>query len=333
MELKFNPFKDFGITTAQQYKKYPFLCFGTLGGIKLRVEQQIRQIKNGYTAGERVIILGEKGIGKTSTLFFIKEMLDEEHIKNFLLSRLISDMECYELLTGEGFFESTQKDMYILIDFPDSIETKQYRDFLTFLWNILIHPNNERVNLIFTMNKSHFDKSFSHSEIFGKFITMGINRLNPLETEELISSRLKQAESKIEDIFTMDITQLIFNYSKGIPRNIISACNLLISLSNNNKIKHNLAEGILKEKYTDKIIDDRIEDLELKRIFKAMVGVLKNDFNGVAEKQEDYINRVKEVTGIGRNSIIDRLDDLLRFGIIRIYKGGYNRVNKIISLN
>jgi len=63
-----------------------------------------------------------------------------------------------------------------------------------------------------------------------------------------------------------------------------------------------------------------------------MVLVLKNDFNSIAKSQEDFVKKVGEITGIGRNSILSRINELTKFGIFKQQRGGYNRVNKIISL-
>ncbi len=64
-----------------------------------------------------------------------------------------------------------------------------------------------------------------------------------------------------------------------------------------------------------------------------MVNILEKDFKGTAKSQEDYVKRVTELVNLGRNSILARISDLSRFGIFKLYRGGYNRVNKIISFN
>ena len=43
---KFNPFKEYGITTYEQYKQFPFLVFGTLNLIINDIKGQINNIKN-----------------------------------------------------------------------------------------------------------------------------------------------------------------------------------------------------------------------------------------------------------------------------------------------
>lgn len=332
-QLKYNPFHDSGITNFEQFSLYPFLIFGTLESIRNRINQQITQIKDGYAFGDRLILLGDRGIGKTSTLFFIKKELDKKGVKTALFSRLVEDAEHFKIISGEPLFEASKEPIYILIDFPDTVEVKSFKRFLEFLWSLLTHPNYNKINLIFSMNKSHYDKSFSYSETFGKFATLRLEKLDNPEARELIASRLEKAGATIEEIFDEDVLEVIFNYSKGIPRNIISACCLLLDNSNGKKINKKFTEKVLKERYLDQVINDRVEDLDLKRVYKQMVKVLEDDFKGSAQSQEDYVKKVMEVCNIGRNSALTRIGELVKFGVFNQYKGGYNRVNKIISLN
>lgn len=347
MELDYNPFGDSGIVNYEQFNQYLFLVFGGTRIIKNRVEEQIKQIKKGKHFGERLIIIGERGIGKTSTLFSIKKMLDEGNINVKIFSRLFKDMNHLEILLAQttqstmtenssrrtpSFTQLTEAPIYFLVDFPDTVETKDYKKFLEFLWSLMTHKNYNKINLIFSMNRSHFEKSFSYSEILGKFMTLRLERISLEDTNELIVSRLNLIGGKVEEIFGPDVIEVIYNYSKGIPRNVISACSLLVSNSNGMKIDKTLAEIVLKEKYMDQVINDRVEDLELRRIYKQMVLVLQNDFNSIAKSQEEFVKKVNEITGIGRNSILSRINELTKFGIFKQQRGGYNRVNKIISL-
>jgi len=349
-KLRYNPFHDAGITNYEQFELYPFLIFGTLETIKNRIQQQIKQLKEGHEFGDRLIILGERGIGKTSTLFFIKKKLNEAGIRTELFSRLIEDDSHLNTLLrnpetpvlGKGtiyptktetLYELTKNPIYFLIDFPDTVDARNFKAFLNFLWTLMIHKNYNKINLIFTMNKSHYDKSFSYAETLGKFTTLRLEKLSNLETGELISSRLKKVNGEIGNFFDGEVLETIFNYSKGIPRNVISACCLLIDNSNEKKITKKFAEKVLKERYVEQVINDRVEDLELKRIYKLMTKILEEDFKGTATSQENYVEKVMEICKIGRNSVLNRIRDLVKIGIFNQYKGGYNRVNKIISFN
>jgi Cdc6-like AAA superfamily ATPase len=354
LNFKFNPFNDSGITNYDQYKLYPFLVFGTSEIIKTRLQQQINQVRKNFFYSERLIIIGEKGIGKTSILFFAKDMLEKNNVQVVLLSKLMEDEQHFEalvlasknydvgLLASKGVSAgrvvgsigsmTCDKPLYILIDFPDTLEIKRYKKFLDFLWTLMTHKNYNKINFIFAMNDSHFSKSFALSEIFGKFTTIRMEKLKYPEMKELIESRLKLTEETIDNVFETDVLQTIHTYSKGIPRNIISACSLLVDVCNKEKITKKISEKVLKDRYFDQVINDRVEDLELRRIYKQMINLLKDEFDGTAKCQEDYIIKVRENTGLGRNSIMDRISELVKFGIFNQFRGGYNRINKILSL-
>ncbi len=348
-EYKRNPFLDQGIVNYHQYKNYPFLVFGTLEVLKNRIKQQIAQIKYGDFYGERLVIVGERGIGKTSTLFFIKDMLEESDVRVELFSRIFEDRVHLATLLSqkqskpgelidnpklkESFFELTKDPIYFLIDFPDTVETKQYKKFLQFLWDMMTDINYNKINLIFAINKSHYDKSFSYSEILGKFVMQKLDRFDEELTKKLISSRLKTVDQEINEVFTSDSIKTLFNFSKGVPRNIISACGLLYNCSDGEPISNELTEKILKEKYFDKIIGDNVQDLELKNIYEKMIDILRSDFQGTANSQEEFVEKITKATNIGKNSAMSRINELSRLGIFKLYKGGYNRLNKIISFN
>lgn len=331
--IKFNPFYEYGILNYDQYKKYPFLISSSLKILKNRITEQIN---SEYMFAERLILLGEKGIGKTSALFFIQDLLKENNNCNVVfVSRLFEDFEHFDLISGKRLFELSQKPTYILIDFPDTINANQYKKFLSCLWDIFQHKNYNNINLIFSMNVSHYDKSFSYSEILGKFMNLRFERFNEDETKELIKKRLQIAEGDMS-IFEDSVLDTIYSYSKGIPRNIVSASSILISdliSEKKDKINYQTAKEILKDKYIDQVINDRVTDSGLKDIYKWMVKILEEDFGGVVQSQEDYVKKIEASIGISRATILKRISDLCKFGIVSFQKGGYNRLSKIISLN
>jgi len=40
---------------------------------------------------------------------------------------------------------------------------------------------------------------------------------------------------------------------------------------------------ILRERYTEQVINDRVTDLELRKIYRLMTKILEEDFNGIAK--------------------------------------------------
>ncbi len=327
--IHFNPFFDSGISSYEQYKKFPFLVSSNLELVINRINQEIKQIQNNYFFSDRLILLGSRGIGKTSALFYLKDMLDSAGIKTFFFNRLFENMKHFELLSKIKLWEVAKEPVYILVDFPDTITTQNLKNFLVFLWDILIHKNYNKINLIFSMNIPHYDKSSQHSEILGKFTTIRLEPLNFEETKNIIKSRLKLAND--ETYFSEEIIELIYDYSKGIPRNVISASNLVVN-SSNGELEAKKIRKVLETKFLDQIINDRVEDIGERAIYKQMIQVLKEDFNKKVTSQEDYWKKVGEKTGISRATILKRINYLAKLGVFRITKGGRNRVNKIISL-
>ena len=337
MILPFNPFSEYSVANYSQYKKYPnFLC-SNLDVLKNRTTQQIEQIKAGHYFGDRSLILGERGIGKTTSLYFIQDMLKDSNIQIFNSSRLIEDNQHFELITGRSINKAVgangqKRPFYLLIDFPDEITPSKFKRFLQFLWDIFVNEEiYNYVNLVFALNKSHYDKSFSYSEVLGKFLTLRLERFTYDETEELIQTRLKVVGAKIKDIFAPGALAILYNYSQGIPRNIISAANMLVA-SNIFPVSEKKTKRILKEEYINKIIVDRIEDRALRALYSEIVRVLKQDFQGTVDSQERLIQRLADRKIISRVTAIKHIQKLIDIGVFSIQKGGYNRLNKIISI-
>jgi hypothetical protein len=220
--------------------------------------------------------------------------------------------------------------IYILVDIPDRLETKSIKELFDTIWTIGLVPNGSKVSFVFAINKTNFDKAETIGETFGKFNKFTLEKLDREETEKLIELRLKTINLNIKDVFSDEIIDLIFNYSKGTPRNIISACSLIFDHKNANIEE---VKKIFKEDYSCKIIDDRIDNTEDRLLFKSMLKILNIDFQGSAKSKEDYIQTVQKQTGVGKSSIQRRISKLIEFGILREYRGGENRAFKILSLN
>jgi hypothetical protein len=180
------------------------------------------------------------------------------------------------------------------------------------------------------MNASHYDKSYSIGETLGKFTPMRLERLSETETNELIQSRLDG--KKLEEFFSPPSLQYVFKITKGIPRNVISACCVLYSGFRGYPIPLDIVEKIFKDKIYEQIIKDRVEDLQLRTEYYQIIDIIKNDFGGIVESKIKLSEKVREKTGIGMNTTRKRLDELINFGVFNSKRGGYNRLNQILSL-
>ena len=328
MALKFNPFGVYAINQYSQYKDCPFLESHSTTMIKNTI---LGQIRDNFTNPERLLLLGEKGLGKTTTLFFVKDILEQHGYKNvFFLSKLILDNQCLHDLTGKYLSNFSNEKVFLLIDFQDTLNTPNLKKFLEFIWDMMTSPYYKNINLIFSLNISHYNYALTISEVLGKFDNKRIERMTFEETKDLILSRLALAGDN--NFFDEETIECIYEYSKGIPRNVICASRTLTdNFFSENKITIHHARGILREVYTDKIINDRVEDTSMRPIYKGILQILSKDFGGKADSQEILVKKVKEQLNIGRNKLFNLIEDLEKFGVINVRLGGERNNKKIIT--
>jgi len=339
----FNPFCDTGIANYNQYKQYKFIKFRTHETLTNRIKQQISQINNNIFFGERLILIADRGLGKTSTLYYLKDLLQSDGIKTYLLNVLASDVESFIqninncMSEAEKFktkyaslYSFKYESIYVLIDFPDASPT-HYRNFLEFLWHAISHENQDKLNFIIAMNQPHYDKSFGYSQILGKFVKQMLERLDIDETKELVQSRLNLIHKDIFDIFSEGAINVIQDFSKGVPRNIISGCSLLFD-QGMFPISTSQARRTLKETYYPQIIKERVEDPSLRAEYNLIVNLLEKSYSGRAASKMELMAEIQKMVNIGQVSASRRIDDLQRFGIVNIVRGGHNRLNKIVTL-
>lgn len=329
---KINPFTDEGIANFEQFKTYPYLVVNAMETMKNRIEQDIFAISQKHFRGERFLLLGSRGVGKSSALFFIKDKLDKARVKNFVFSRLIEDAEHFEVFTNETLAEATKQPVYFLVDFPDNPEPDQFRKFLNFLWHLITHKNYNNINLIFALNATHYDISFNYSEMLGKFTKLPLEQFNIANTAKLIQSRLNLIDLKTEDFIEPPVLDLIFAHTSGLQRNVISACSLLFADFKDKPLTYAIASPLIQEKYFDQILIDRVEDRHIREDCKKMIDILKKDFNGLCASKTDYVQKVKQAVGVGNLTVNKYIKNLIKYGIMVEKRGGENRVSKILSL-
>lgn len=323
---KFNPFFEYGIIDYEQYKKYPFLESKSISQLRNKLNNQIN---SNFMFQERLLILGDVGSGKTSALFFVHDLLKESKKCNvIILSNLFTDAESFEILSqGEKLRELSKSPTYILVDFPDMITSNVTKKFLDYLWTIMA-SGYQNVSFIFALNKSHLTQSLNFSEVLGKFNKFRIERMNLEEAKELISLRLGMTNSP--EFFDEQVYELIYKYSKGIPRNIICASmNLFDQYFDCENVNESMASEILKDSYANQIINDRIEDINERQRYKRIVEIIKDNYGGKSESQEVLVNAIKEDLCIGRNKTMSLISNLSKFGVLNLAKGGERNTKKI----
>lgn len=327
--LTFNPFTEYGITDYTQFKEFPFLESESIKQLKNTTQGRIR---DNFRFPERMVILGEPGIGKTSSLFYIHDLLEESKKCNvFIFSKFFTDAEEFKIDTGSNLNDVTKVPTYILIDFPDTINAMNFKKFLDYIWKLMTHENYKNINLIFSLNISHYNRSFSLSEILGKFYKFRLDRMTEEESRELIKKRLLMANC--DNYFEEDVYDVIYKFSKGIPRNIICASRALVDrYINQDSVNYSQAKKILKEEYIDKIINDREQNPKKKQLYKDIIRVIMEDFNGTSPNQSELTNTLTLKLKIGKNKSMTLLSDLYKFGLLEFSTGGVNNNQKIISV-
>lgn len=282
--------------------------------------------------GERFILLGEdRGVGKTLTLFFIANLLQEAQIDVVIVSSLIISNESFLDNTGWDIRKLTRP-LYILIDFPDKIKPQEYDNFLDFLWNCITSQNQNKINFVIAMNKDHFDVGESISLIFGKFLKEQLNPFNDDEMQEIIQKRLEKYGVSIGQFLTEEALETLQKYSKGIPRNIIMACAILWEKCPTKPINQNEVARLFSETIYDTIITERIENIQDRQAMINIVSILKNQCNRRIDSKEEFLKLLKNNLGLGRPYASKLIDKLIRIGIFEVKRIGENRTNKQLTM-
>lgn len=330
MSLLYNPFVLYGVTNYRQFKEFPFLESDSIKQLKNMVQSQIR---DNFRFPDRTLLLGEPGIGKSSALYYIYDMLSEAHCAVFLFDKFFIDEIdfCQQMDTNLRPSNISTYPIHILVDFPDTINSINYKKFLDYLWTLMTCPNANNINLIFACNISHYNRSLTLSEILNKFFKFRIDRMTYDECKQLIKSRLQMANS--DNFFEDEVYEIVHKYSRGIPRNIICASRVLVDqFIEGDIVSGKDAKNLLKEEYIDKIINDREENPKKKSLYKDIMKVLMNDFHGSATNQTILTQALRAKFNIGKNKGMTLLSDLHKFGLLEYYKGGRNNSEKIWSV-
>jgi hypothetical protein len=181
------------------------------------------------------------------------------------------------------------------------------------------------------MNHSHYKKSADYSEILSKFTPLNLEPFNIDLTKKLIQSRLDLINMTVDDFIQPEILDLIQKRTNGVPRNVISACNLIFNHYEDSPLEYQQINFLLQNSYFDQILIDRIEDISEREEYKSMIKILKEDFKGSCPSKLEYIRAIKEKTTIGHHSILSKIKELIKFGIIIEKRGGERRITRILS--
>jgi hypothetical protein len=318
--------------------------------IELETSSYLRQsVTQTFTSqwSLHVILKGENGTGKTAHLLYMGKLIREQHSPKliddyvrgiedvfkspfFLFKHILERLN--EMIVGEiplSMFEFQKKlkevlgdrKYFFLVDVPDSLNKKHIDDFVNTL-EFLIGVQN--VSIIIAMNISHYEKSFSYSEILGKFNPVFLKRFTYEDTYELVEQRLNTVSTTPNGIepFTEDAVKTIQRVSDGVPRLILTKCDKLFSTAveeHISRIDQDFAEVVLEKTHVMDTLNQSVPDSTMRKTLIDVFNILKNDMGGVAKSQKEFIEKVKE-KGLYNNhiTILKKIAVLKKLHIIKV---------------
>ncbi|HFD05120.1 MAG TPA: hypothetical protein ENJ25_03135 [Firmicutes bacterium] len=346
--LKFNPFTVKNVIDMSDFKRFPFLITSTQEVLKYAIELDLKTKK--MDEAMRFIIIGERGIGKTSTLMFLKDIVDNNADMS-IYSRYVNNMnllgsaKTFErlIIPDESVLGNNSKDrisnwlsdklVYLFIDVPDMFERNAAYS-LAFAMQFAMEFKNIRIFI--TMNKSHMIKLSDITEVVGKYTVVHLTKFDMRRAKELISSRLKSVrEIDVPDDlypFTEEAVKKIYNYSHGIPRNIITICDLCITyggMNNSELITENIVEEVVAKYYISTI--PHIESESKKNKLMKLYEIIKNEFNGYVYGESNLYRVVKKKLGWSMITTRKYLREMEKLGMVVIKKSPENTWTNIIE--
>jgi len=348
--LKFNPFEIKSVSDISDFKKQPFLLLNMQKVLKLTIEMDIQQNPPEYGL-IYYVILGERGIGKTTTLAFLKDIVDNCK-EPYILSRYVTRPQAIStirnlenLIVADNVVGQNSearlsnwlegKKVYLFIDVQDKCNKHDLNLLAEGLQNILYFKN---IRVFMAMNKSHYNNMFDITEILGKYTVIDMKPFEIKHTRELIIARLNMArEQKDNDLypFTEDSIKIIQNTTKGIPRNILVACDISLkyaTLCGYNLIDASVVTEAIAKDYTERIIQERIESQHKRDMMMKLYNIIKNDFSGEVKKEEILIDHIKQKLGWSRVTTRKRIRELQKLGLIIIDKSTENMWTNVIKI-
>ena len=297
-----------------------------------------------------VLLTGEPGTGKTTILQSLLKKLDPT-VKYALVSNPLLSPDDFLAYTAYklGLKKQSKSRGFLLIQFEVLLKILQGRQQTAFLIvdeaqdlsfrlleEIRLLSNMEiqgkRLLNIFLIGQPSLNEKLRNDRCRSLLQRINIKyHIEPLdlsETEEYIKGRLKAAGSKDGRLFNKHAIELIYHYSKGIPRNINSLCDnaLLLGYS---KTKKNITGEMIQECHADmspnealsahrdtENLDEGSEKIKPKRTaLKVLIAILivfaalmiAGSFTNFGKKQ---ISTLREVYGALFTKVYNRFSDL-----------------------
>lgn len=325
-----NPFEMKTVHDLNDFEIQPFLLLKNQRLLKTKIEFNLKSEFPIYQ-----IIIGDRGIGKSTTLLYLYKFLNEKNAYVYYTNRPVTNLENISNLLGLGMWNISSKEsslikiknylkdkkVYLFFDMPDKVTSEILRDFLGILEVML---SLKEIRVFLAMNKSHYDRSFTFSEILGKYVTIELESFEIEETEQLIKERLKIFRNNNGfKPFTEESIKKIYSFSAGIPRNILSACDLLLMGAVEEDIKSidgTFTSKKLQSEFAYKIISERIKDITARENLKRVYDFIKLEFKGKVNQEREFQRKFIEVYGGANMTLRKRTRKLEKLGLIEIRK-------------
>jgi len=320
--LKYIPFVDTASYSYDEYKRLDIIETESINKMKYYAEATIGQpVINGVGGHGLFLLLGERGSGKTTVLYALKDYLKSRGVPCYYdnnINCLSEDIKIPDYLTQKknktanrekdtaletsGFHDG---EVFLLLDVQDTLDEKEFLNFSKNLETFIM----KRATIFLAINnpqKKAIEGS-TGTQIFGKFHIYPMPKFALSQTREILESRLEPAHLKgfshTHPFGESDIKYIQLS-SDGIPRSIIKiASDLIYALLNDTPQSKRPRPEI-------NLLDTRIQSENLKRQLIEIIDLLGDEENSktFTELFEPFKGEVTESTFRRRLKILEEND-------------------------
>ena len=347
-----NPFYEKQVTDIEDFKTQPFIPTELAKKFKKELEWSF-PTSNYFIYYS---ILGKKGVGKTSILLFLKNVIETAKMngrkvkviymnryyekisddKYFILHKLLFDEFPKSRHSVENVVKKELKKYYhtyFIFDMPEEVmDNKILREFARFLDFII----RERLGSIFVgMNQSHFAKLDKITNIFGidgKVTTCDISEdydeelMLEIAKRRIALFREREYSGYCLYPFTEDALRLIAKWSSFIPRNFLIGCNTCLLRTNGEQIiETSSVENILKPSFANQLIESKVNDTAERKTYMKIYDCIKKDFGSSCEDRTTLLNKLNENEGNNEyvfclSTLSIKINKMEEWGVLEVYK-------------
>jgi len=119
----YNPFKTTATINRADFLRQPLYETEVVKEVQQHIQSEINAIHSHFPPYTRIVCMGYKGVGKTTILYYIKDMLDKAGIPNEILKTLPESLDELKVQIKVAEMKEFLKDnyFYVMIDHPDEI--------------------------------------------------------------------------------------------------------------------------------------------------------------------------------------------------------------------